>query len=93
LTKILAVCGMGLGSGLLVRMQVEKVLKQAGIEATVEVTDISSARGPASGVDIIVTTEELAPQLGSVKAKVIPLRNLLDLNELREKLIPIIQSL
>ncbi len=92
--KILAVCGMGLGSGLVVRMNLEKVLKQAGIEATVEVVDISSARGATGGgIDMVVTTEELAPQLGTVKAKIIALRNILDLNELREKVIPLLQSL
>ncbi|HVH31853.1 MAG TPA: PTS ascorbate transporter subunit IIB, partial [bacterium] len=35
--KILAVCGMGLGSGLLLRMQAEKALRQLGVEADLEV--------------------------------------------------------
>ena len=34
--KILAVCGMGLGSGLLLRMQAEKALKTLGVEADLE---------------------------------------------------------
>lgn len=91
--RIMAVCGMGLGSGLMVRMQIEKVLKEAGIAAAVEVSDISSARGIGQKVDIVVTSEDLAPQIGSIDAVIIPLRNLIDLNELRNKLIPVIKAL
>ncbi len=46
--KIAAVCGMGLGSGLLVRMGVERALKKAGYKEnlfSVETTDISTAKG------------------------------------------------
>ena len=42
--KILAVCGMGLGTSLILRMNAEKALKQLGIEADVEVSDMGSAR-------------------------------------------------
>jgi PTS system ascorbate-specific IIB component len=93
LVRIMAVCGMGLGSGLMVRMQIEKVLKEAKIEASVEVSDISSARGFGQKIDIVVTSEDLAPQMGAIKAVIIPLRNLIDLNELRTKLLPAIQAL
>jgi len=90
---IMAVCGMGLGSGLMVRMQIEKILKEANIEASVEVSDISSARGFGQKADIVVTSEDLAPQLGAIQAVIIPLRNLIDLNELRTKLVPAILAL
>lgn len=92
--KILAVCGMGLGSSLVMRMQMEKVLKEAGLSAEIEVVDISSARGGAgsSKANLVVTSEELKPQLGTLNVPILAIRNLLDLNELREKLIPIVQS-
>ncbi len=94
LTKILAVCGMGLGSSLVMRMQMEKVLKEAGLSAEIEVVDISSARGAGSTqADLVVTSEELQTQLGDLRVPILAIRNLLDLNELREKLIPIVQSL
>jgi PTS system ascorbate-specific IIB component len=93
MVKILAVCGMGLGSGLVIRMQVEKVLKEAKVPAKVEVADISSARGIGTAeFDIIMTSTELAPQLGTVKATVVTLHNLFDLNEIREKLLPVVQK-
>ncbi len=43
--KILTVCGVGMGSSLMLRMTVEDVLKKMGVKAKVEATDVSSARG------------------------------------------------
>ena len=84
--KILAVCGMGLGSGLLLRMQAEKALRQLGIKADVEVADIGSARAAAQTANLILTTAELAQQIGQVKPPIVTIRNFIDLNEMVEKL-------
>ncbi len=84
--KILAVCGMGLGSGLLLRMQAEKALKEIGVQADLEVADIGTARAVASTADLIVTSEELAQQLGEVKPKVVTISNFIDLREMVTKL-------
>jgi PTS system ascorbate-specific IIB component len=84
--KILAVCGMGLGSGLLLRMQAEKALKEIGVQADLEVADIGTARALASTADLILTSEELAPQLGAVKPKVVTITNFIDLREMVTKL-------
>jgi PTS system ascorbate-specific IIB component len=84
---------MGLGSGLLLRMQVEKVLKEANIPAKVEVMDISSARGSLLQADMVVTSSELAPQLGETKVPIITIHNFVDLNEMRSKVVPVAQSL
>jgi len=84
--KILAVCGMGLGSGLLLRMQAEKALRQLGVTADLEVADIGSARAMAQTADLIITSNELAEQLGTVKPKVVTITNFIDLNEMVRKL-------
>lgn len=84
--KILAVCGMGLGSGLLLRMQAEKALRQLGVEADLEVADIGSARAMAQTADLIITSSELAEQLGNVKPRVVTISNFVDLKEMVEKL-------
>lgn len=87
--KISAVCGMGLGSGLLVKMGIEKVLENNGFKSRddflVEVADISTARGMAA--DIYVTTSEFAERLGDVKAEIITVKNLFDKKEIEEKLL------
>ncbi|HET7726159.1 MAG TPA: PTS sugar transporter subunit IIB [Candidatus Limnocylindrales bacterium] len=84
--RILAVCGMGLGSGLLLRMQAEKALKQLGLEADLEVADIGTARAVAQTADLIITSEELAAQLGTVKPRIVTITNFIDLGEMVTKL-------
>ena len=84
--KILAVCGMGLGTGLILRMQAEKALKELGIQADVEVADIGTARALASTADLILTSEELAQQLVGVKPRIVTIKNFIDLREMVTKL-------
>ena len=84
--KILAVCGMGLGSALVLRMQAEKALKELGLTAELEVTDIGTARAIAPSADLILTSDELAPQLGAVKPRVVTISNFIDLREMVTKL-------
>ncbi len=84
--KILAVCGMGLGTGLLLRMQAEKALKELGITADLEVADIGTARALASTADLILTSEELAQQLRGVKPRIVTIKSFIDLREMVEKL-------
>lgn len=42
--KILAVCGFGVGSSMVLKMTLDKVAKDLGIQATVENTDLSTAK-------------------------------------------------
>lgn len=86
--KILCICGMGLGSGLLVKMGVERVLKRNGFderEFSVDVGDISTAR--QVGVDMYVTTEEFAKQIGDVGVPVVEVFNLFSEDEIEEHLL------
>lgn len=84
--KVLAVCGMGLGTGLLLRLQAEKALGQLGVRADLEVADIGSARALAASADLIITSHELALQLGEVRPAVVTVRNFVDAVEIRDKL-------
>lgn len=84
--KILAVCGMGLGTGLLLRMQAEKALRELGLQADLEVADIGTARALANTADLILTSEELAPQLGQVKPRIVTISNFIDVREMVDKL-------
>lgn len=42
---VLTVCGVGMGSSLILKMTAEDALRDLGVRAKVENTDISSARG------------------------------------------------
>jgi len=56
--KIVTVCGNGIGSSLILRMKIEEICREEGIEATVESADLNSAL--ALHPDLIVTVAELA---------------------------------
>jgi PTS system ascorbate-specific IIB component len=85
--KILAVCGMGLGTGLLLRMNAEAALARMGIDdVQVEVADIGSARGMGATADIVLTSSELAEQIGPVKGKLVTIHNFIDKGEIERKL-------
>ncbi|MFO7691191.1 MAG: PTS sugar transporter subunit IIB [Cryobacterium sp.] len=84
--KIVAVCGMGIGTSVLLKMNAEKVLAKLGIDADVEAADMGVARGAAQTAEIVLTSEELAEELGDVPAEVIIITNFFDLEEITEKL-------
>lgn len=84
--RILAVCGMGLGSGLLLRMQAEKALARLGIAADLEVADVSSARAMKHGFDLIITSDDLVAQVGDTTVPIVTIANFVDLEEMVTKL-------
>lgn len=84
--KIVAVCGMGIGTSVLLKMNAEKALRDLGVDAIVEAADIGTARGAASDAAIILTSDELADEIGEVSAKVIVIDNFFDVSEINRKL-------
>ncbi|WP_419961195.1 PTS sugar transporter subunit IIB [Psychrobacillus sp. BM2] len=79
--KILAVCGMGFGSSMMLKITIEKILKEKGIAADVETADFTTASSIYA--DIIFTNEEFAKQLKGGKVKVVSVKNIADANEVR----------
>jgi PTS system ascorbate-specific IIB component len=77
---------MGIGSSLLLMMNVQKALKQLGIRADVEQSDIGLARSASGGFDLIVTTAELAQLLVGVKPPVVTITNFISVQEMVDKL-------
>jgi ascorbate PTS system EIIB component len=71
--KILCVCGLGQGSSLILRMNVEDLLKSRGISADVDNTDASSAS--FERCDYIITSNEIAENIKNPTAKIITVSN------------------
>ncbi len=81
--KLLAVCGFGVGSSMILKMSLEKICKELGISADVENTDINDARG--TQCDAIFTSPELQKEIKtSVNVPVYAVKKYMDLNEVRE---------
>lgn len=80
--KFLAVCGFGVGSSMVLKMTLERVARELGIEADVENTDLSSAKGTTC--DAIFTSHELLGELeSSVNCPIYPIKKYMDTNEVK----------
>jgi PTS system ascorbate-specific IIB component len=84
--KILAVCGMGIGTSVLLKMNAERVMEQLDIEGEVDATDLETALRPDSPAQIVLCTPELKPQLDGIRAEIVTVDNVFDLGELSQKL-------
>lgn len=83
--SIMAACGSGLGSSMLVRMNIEKVLKQNG-HTGISVLHSSLSDVSERAADIIVVGKDLEEFVKSYK-NVIVLDNIMSVSELEEKLL------
>lgn len=81
---ILTVCGVGSGSSLILRMYVEDVLEEMGIPYRVQAGQVSEAKG--SSADVILCSNEFLSVTAGATAKVIPIKNFTDKQELRDKM-------
>ncbi|SKC89656.1 PTS sugar transporter subunit IIB [Maledivibacter halophilus] len=82
--KVLAVCGFGVGTSLLLKMNIADVLRENGIDAETENADITTAA--SCSADIIFTSNELYDQLVSkVDIPLVKINNFMDKNEIEEK--------
>ncbi|MBB5183120.1 PTS sugar transporter subunit IIB [Catenisphaera adipataccumulans] len=82
--KIMCCCGSGLGSSMMVQMNIEKALKNLGIEGvTAEHTSLSEVT-PKSA-DLFVVGKDIAPQLASYP-RVVVLDKIMSMKELTAKL-------
>ncbi len=88
--RILAICGVGQGTSLLLKMNIEEVLKDLGQEAEVDFTDLTSARG--DNANIIVTNSQLAPNLDGHSGEVVVVDNYTDKEEIRNALSPVLEQ-
>lgn len=85
--KVLCICGHGLGSSMMLRMTVETVLAEMGINANVETTCVAEAGGYLIGIDMIIISPELRKLVEIPNSiEVIEVINFLDKKEIAAKL-------
>jgi PTS system ascorbate-specific IIB component len=82
--EILCICGLGQGTSLLLRMNVEEVLKEIGVKANVDNTDVSSAS--FTRADYVITNKVLAEQITSNTPKIL-VENYFDKEEIKRALL------
>lgn len=84
---IMTVCGAGVGSSLMIKMNVDELLQKHKIKGRVINSDIASAK--TNTVDVVITSEDIYALIKSMDVKeVVILQNIVSMRELEEKLLP-----
>ncbi|HAT4363549.1 TPA: PTS sugar transporter subunit IIB [Clostridium perfringens] len=84
--KIMTVCGFGVGTSLLLKMTVDSILEEEGINGEVEAIDMTSSCG--SSADLILTSKEIGEEIeGQVSGKLVYISNFMDKEEVKEKIL------
>ena len=84
--KIVAICGAGIGSSAILKVNAERVLSKLGHEAEVVAADVASVVAVADDAQVILTSAEFVPAIGKTFAEVIVVDNYFDTAELEDKL-------
>lgn len=81
--KVVTVCGLGVGTSLIMKMTVSNALKKLGVKSTVEHWDMGTVKSQSA--DLIVTTKEFETKLDNFE-HIVVLENIMDENEAKEKI-------
>lgn len=84
--KIVAICGAGIGSSGILKVNAERVLARLGIEADVSAAHLATLARDAANAQIILTSPEFIGDIGRTNADVIVVENYFDTEELTRKL-------
>lgn len=91
--KMLAICGNGLGSSILVKMALESVLEELNVHGIVESTSVAEANGMIPFADFIITTPVFIKSVEVPPDKPVALlTNLLDRKALAAKVKEVIEQ-
>lgn len=80
--KILAICGSGIGTSMIMKTNLKKIIEKLGLEVE-EINSVSLEEGKKllNSFDLVIASEKLLKELGE-NPKIKPLKNLLDIEEL-----------
>jgi ascorbate PTS system EIIB component len=84
--KIVALCGVGVGTSAILKMTAERALARLEIEADVTATDVASVAVVGADAQVILTSSELVGRIGKTNADVVVIDNYFDVDELTAKL-------
>ena len=83
---IYTVCGAGIGTSVLLKANVDKVLSHLEVEAEVRAVTVDRVVMGETDAQVVIATEEIADLLVNVASEVVVVKNIFDLAELEEKL-------
>ena len=86
--RIVTVCGMGIGTSVLLKINTEKALRALGLDGVcqVQASDVKTARDVASTADVVFTSADLVNEIGKVPAKVAVINDFTSIDEVTQRL-------
>ncbi len=80
--KVLAICGNGMGTSMIIKMKVQNYLNSKSVNADVDSCALGEAAGKLQGVHIALCSKHLADQVNIGEGQhLLSLTNLMDENE------------
>lgn len=88
--KIIAVCGLGIGTSAILKVNAERALDRLGLTADVDASDLAGIAVAAADAQVILTSTELADAvraaIGRSFAEIVEVSNYFDVEEIGAKL-------
>lgn len=84
--RIVTLCGVGVGTSGILKVNAERVLERLGIDASVTATDVDNVQKDAEDAQVILTSPELVSRIGQTFADIVEIENYFDLSEIERKL-------
>lgn len=91
--RILAVCGCGQGSSMIMKMKVDQFLTEQGVDHSVNSCAVGEYKSELSGADIIIASTHVASEINVPANKyVVGVRNMLSAADFGPKLMDVIKA-
>ncbi|MGW9629749.1 PTS sugar transporter subunit IIB [Agromyces sp. NPDC055520] len=88
--KIVAVCGLGIGTSAILKVNAERALDRLGLTADVDASDLAGIAAASADAQVILTSSELADAVraavGRSFAEIVEVSNYFDVEEIGAKL-------
>lgn len=81
---VLAVCGAGMGSSLILRTTAEKAFERMGLDAALRHTDVGSARGERP--DMVIAQQTYLEDLGEIAPVMVPIENFINVDHVEGRI-------
>ncbi len=87
--RIATLCGMGFGTSMMLKLFIDDILKAEKIKAEVVPWDLGTFKG--QNADIVVAASDMAMHIKDTPAIVVLIKNLVDKQEIKDKILSAIQ--
>lgn len=90
--NILCVCGNGMGTSTILKINVKRICDQNGIDASVDSCAFGEAMGYLNDKDIVLTSPEWATMIPTSNAVMVEILNLIDTKAVAEALLQTVRD-